>query len=213
MEWYFDFISPYAYLQFKRVESLGRLGDLRLTPILFAGVLNHWGQLGPAEIPPKRIFTYRHVSWLARTLRIPFKMSAAHPFNPLKLLRLAIYLHADATVVGRLFDFVWKDGFIPDNAGAWAALLHSLGLDPAQRDWERPEVKAALKLNTDRAIAAGVFGVPTIAIGERLFWGQDATGMALDFARDPAEFDEEERIIASLSAAVSRLHRGERPPS
>jgi 2-hydroxychromene-2-carboxylate isomerase len=207
MEWYFDFISPYAYLQLKRLEALGLVGRMRLTPILFAGLLNHWGQLGPAEIPPKRLFTYRHVSWLARSLGVPFKISEAHPFNPLKLLRLAIHLNVEPPVVARLFDFVWRDGFIPDNAAAWAGLVQELGfesVEAAQAGIDRPEVKAALKSNSDRAIAAGVFGVPTIAIGERLFWGQDATDMALEFLNDPARFESDDRMIAALPAAADR---------
>jgi 2-hydroxychromene-2-carboxylate isomerase len=207
MDWYFDFISPYAYLQFKRFEAQGIVGRFRLTPILFAGVLNHWGQLGPAEIPPKRSFTYRHVSWLARSRGVAFKMPEAHPFNPLKLLRLAIDLKVERSVVARLFDFVWRDGFVPDNAGAWARLLEELGLPPAPAGLDSAAVKSALKTNTDRAIAAGVFGVPTIAVGERLFWGQDATDMALEFIGDPSRFDADERMIAALPAAANRLRK------
>lgn len=204
MDWYFDFISPYAYLQFKRLEALGLLGECRLTPILFAGVLNHWGQRGPAEIPPKRLFTYRHVSWLARVQGVPFKMPEGHPFNPLKLLRLAIHGRTESSWVARLFDFVWRDGFVPDNAAAFGALLRELGLSEAGEEIDRAEVKAALRSNTERAIAAGVFGVPTLGIGAQLFWGQDATDMALQYRRDPASFEADERLIAALPIAAAR---------
>lgn len=204
MEWYFDFISPYAYLQFKRLEALGLQRELRLTPILFAGVLNHWGQRGPAEIPPKRVFTYRHVSWLARSLGVPFKMPEGHPFNPLKLLRLAIYGEVHWSLVARLFDFVWRDGFIPDNAAAFSRLIAGLELPDAGEGMNRPEVKAALRSNTERAIDAGVFGVPTIAIDSHLFWGQDATDMALQYRRDKSAFADDDRIIASLPVAAAR---------
>jgi 2-hydroxychromene-2-carboxylate isomerase len=204
MEWYFDFISPYAYLQFKRLEALGLQRELRLTPILFAGVLNHWGQRGPAEIPPKRVFTYRHVSWLARSLGVPFKMPEGHPFNPLKLLRLSIYGQAQWSLVARLFDFVWRDGFIPDNAAAFSALIAGLKLPDAGEGMNRPEVKAALRANTERAIEAGVFGVPTIAIDTHLFWGQDATDMALQYRRDRSAFADDDRIIATLPVSAAR---------
>lgn len=204
MQWYFDFISPYAYLQFKRLEALGLQRELRLTPILFAGVLNQWGQRGPAEIPPKRLFTYRHVCWLARSLCVPFKMPEGHPFNPLKLLRLAIYGEMEWSLVARLFDFVWRDGFIPDNAVAFAVLLEELGMADAVQGMERPEVKERLRSNTERAIEAGVFGVPTIAIGTHLFWGQDATDMALHYRRDPTAFADDDRIIAALPVSAAR---------
>ncbi len=204
MQWYFDFISPYAYLQFKRLEALGLLGELRPTPILFAGILSHWGQRGPAEIPPKRLFTYRHVSWLARSLGVPFKMPEGHPFNPLKLLRLAIYGSVEMKLVARLFDFVWRDGFVPDNAAAFTVLLQELDMADAEEGMNRPQVKAALRSNTERAIAAGVFGVPTIALGTHLFWGQDATHMALDFLRDPGAFAATDRIIEALPVSAAR---------
>jgi 2-hydroxychromene-2-carboxylate isomerase len=210
MRWYFEFVSPYAYLQFKRLQALGRAAELQPVPILFAGVLNHWGQLGPAEIEPKRQFTYRHVLWLARSFAVPFKMPEAHPFNPLKLLRLAIYLECRHAAVERLFDFVWCDGFIPDNAGAWDALLRSLDLDPTRPAWEHADVKAALKRNTDSAIAAGVFGVPTIEISGRLFWGQDTTAMALEFAHDPEPFVADERVVAALPTAANRVSKAGR---
>ena len=207
VEWYFDFISPYAYLQFKRLEAQGLLDEVRLTPILFAGVLKHWGQLGPAEIPPKRVFTYRQVCWMARSRGIAFKMPSAHPFNPLKLLRLVIHLKVERGAVARLFEFVWRDGFLPDDADAWNGLLRefSLDSDSAAACLDDPGVKAQLKSNTDCAIAAGVFGVPTIQIGTHLFWGQDSTDMALDFMRDPASFASDDRVIASLPTAAVRV--------
>ncbi|MGH8285868.1 MAG: DsbA family protein, partial [Steroidobacteraceae bacterium] len=121
-QWYFDFISPYAYLQMVRLPQLHELCELELRPILFAALLNHWGQLGPAEIAPKRLFTYTQVRWLARRDGIALTMPEAHPFNPLKLLRLCIHLGGSYPVVRRLFEFVWRDGRIPENSAAWSAL-------------------------------------------------------------------------------------------
>ncbi|HJP22575.1 MAG TPA: 2-hydroxychromene-2-carboxylate isomerase, partial [Alphaproteobacteria bacterium] len=63
-DWYFDFISGFAYLQFATLERLKGL-EIRFRPVLFAGLLNYHGQLGPAEIPAKRTFTYRQWVWLA----------------------------------------------------------------------------------------------------------------------------------------------------
>ena len=134
-------------------------------------------------------------------------LAAAHPFNPLKLLRLAVHLQADPAVVGCLFDFVWRDGLIPDNPSAWAGLLRELGISNPGEGVDEPAVKALLKSNTDRAIAAGVFGVPTISIGGRLFWGQDSTDMALDFMRDPKPFEADDQVIAALPAPNPRRRR------
>ena len=203
MIWYFDFISPYAYLQFKRLQALGVIGEFQMTPILFAGILKSLGQRGPAEIPGKREFTYRQVCWLARRQQVPFMLPAAHPFNPLKLLRLALHLEVSMPAVSRLFDFVWRDGCIPDDAPALRSVAMELEVtDLAVLD--DPGVKTRLAANTDRAIAAGVFGVPTIAIGDHLFWGQDSTDMALQFNRDPGSFAADDAIISRLPAAASR---------
>ena len=85
VDWYFDFVSPYSYISLHRLPEL----DARIVykPVLFAGLLNHWGQKGPAEIPAKRLWTYRYCAWRAGVLGIPFRFPAAHPFNPLQHLR------------------------------------------------------------------------------------------------------------------------------
>jgi 2-hydroxychromene-2-carboxylate isomerase len=205
-QWYFDFISPYAYLQLSQLPGLHDLCELELRPILFAALLSHWGQLGPAEITPKRAFTYSQVRWRARRDGIALTIPEAHPFNPLKLLRLAIHLGGSEAIVRRLYEFVWREGHIPENAAAWAALLAELGV--AEEAIARAHVKEALRINTETAIAAGVFGVPTIVIQQQLFWGSDATEMARDFLRDPASFTEDAALIARLPQAAQR-----RPPA
>jgi DSBA-like thioredoxin domain len=89
---YLDFISPYAYLAFERlpIALQGLSYQVTYKPVLFAALLNHHGQLGPAEIAPKRTWTYRQMLWLAREHGVPMQAPASHPFNPLALLRLAV---------------------------------------------------------------------------------------------------------------------------
>ncbi len=181
VDWYFDFVSPFAYLQSERLHELGPRVDLRFRPVLFAGLLEANGQKGPAEIARKRVFTYRFVVWQAKRLGIPFKIPPEHPFNPLPLLRLAIACDCRPDAVHRMFRFVWRDGRLPDLPIEWAELVHEIGLDDAHGRIADPDVKAALRRNTDEAVARGVFGVPTLAIGEELFWGADSTAMAAEY--------------------------------
>ena len=180
IDFWLDFISPYAYLAFEQLpHALEGLGyEVRYRPILFAGLLKHHGQLGPAEIVPKRDWTYRQVAWQAGQLGIPLQLPAAHPFNPIALLRLA---HACARqgapsryVCETIFRHVWRGGAAADDAGRLQALTQTLApaLDPAS-----DEVKQALRAESDTALAAGVFGVPTYCVDERLFWGLDALPM------------------------------------
>ncbi|HVP88156.1 MAG TPA: 2-hydroxychromene-2-carboxylate isomerase, partial [Casimicrobiaceae bacterium] len=170
-DWYFDFVSPFSYLQCEQLPSLERSLRVRYRPVLFAGLLKAYEHKGPAEIPAKRRFTYRFVVWQAKRLGIPLKFPAAHPFNPLPLLRLAIVADCDPDVIRRIFRFIWRDGRIGDLPIEWAELKAELGLADAENRIAAPEVKDALRRYTDEAIARGVFGVPTLAIGEELFWG------------------------------------------
>jgi 2-hydroxychromene-2-carboxylate isomerase len=180
--WYFDFVSPFAYLQSEQLASLAPRITVRYKPVLFAGILGAHGQLGPAEIPAKRAFTYRYVLWQAKRLGIPLKLPHEHPFNPLPLLRLAIACNCEASAIHRIFRFVWRDGRLPDLPIEWAELTQDLGIARADTRIAEPEVKVTLRRYTDEAIALGVFGVPTLVLRGELFWGADATQMAGDFA-------------------------------
>jgi 2-hydroxychromene-2-carboxylate isomerase len=211
-DWYFDFISPFAYLQSEQLALLGPKVRIRYRPVLFAALLGANGQKGPAEIPRKRVFTYRFAVWQARRLGIPFKMPPEHPFNPLPLLRLAIACDSSAEAVQRIFRFVWRDGRLPDLPIEWAELVHDLRLPDAQNRIDDPEVKAALRRNTDEAIERGVFGVPTLAIGDDLFWGADATQMAADYLAAGSRWtDPEYERVAALPVGAAR--REERSPA
>ena len=122
VDWYFDVISPFAYLASQRLDTLPGQISLRPVPVLFAGLLGHWHTKGPAEIPPMRRFTFRHIAWLAHRDGIPLRFPPCHPFNPLRLLRLAIVLD-DLTAIQRLFRFVWAEGRSADDTPAWEGLI------------------------------------------------------------------------------------------
>jgi 2-hydroxychromene-2-carboxylate isomerase len=192
VDWYFDFISPFAYLQSEQLGTLGPRVDVRYRPVLFAGLLGVNGQKGPAEIAAKRTFTNRFVIWQAKRQGIALKFPPQHPFNPLPLLRLALACDCRPEAVHRIFRFVWQDGRLPDLPIEWAELTGELGVPDATADVAAPEVKQALRRNTDEAIARGVFGVPTLAIGDALFWGADATAMAADYIAAGCRFDDPE---------------------
>jgi 2-hydroxychromene-2-carboxylate isomerase len=204
-DWYFDFISPYSYLQSERLSSLSPRLSIRYRPVLFGVLLTHHGHKGPAEIPAKRAFTYRQVLWLARKQGIPLKFPPEHPFNPLPLLRLVIACDCAPDAVQRIFRFVWRDGRLPDLPIEWAELTHDLGLPDANARIADPAVKAELRRNTDEAISRGVFDVPTLAIGAELFWGADATDMARDYVAAGCRYDDPEYArVAALPIGVAR---------
>ena len=181
--------------------------------MLFAAVLSANGQRGPAEIPAKRTFTYRFCVWQARKLGIALKFPHEHPFNPLSLLRLAIACDCSADSVHRIFRFVWRDGRLPDLPIEWAELVHDLALPDADRLIATQEVKDELRRNTDEAIGRGVFGVPTLALGDALFWGADATAMAADYAAAGCRFtDPEYERVADLPIGAARAETSPATP-
>jgi 2-hydroxychromene-2-carboxylate isomerase len=203
VDWYFDFLSPFSYLQCERLQA--HAATIRPHPVLFAAILDAVGQKGPAEIAAKRRFTYRFVVWQAKSLGIPVKFPHAHPFNPLPLLRLAIACDARWTAITQIFRFVWRDGRLPDLPIEWVELADRVGLPDAAQRIAEPDVKDALRRETDAAIARGVFGVPTLAVGSELFWGCDATDMALAFAKAGARYDDPEYArVADLPAVAER---------
>lgn len=186
---YFDVISPYAYLAFKHIPQalLGNSYSVTYYPVLFAGLLKHHGQLGPAEIAPKRNWTYRQVLWLAHQLNIPLQLPAAHPFNPLALQRLAVACSESGLPnrikVTQLFDHVWRSGFAADDEARIQTLRASLH---TVRDPDSVQVKQQLKAHTDAAIAKGVFGVPTFEVDGKLFFGLDALPMLVAYLKNDA---------------------------
>jgi 2-hydroxychromene-2-carboxylate isomerase len=204
--WYFDFISPFAYLQLARFGELPGDLEVEIKPVLFAGLLQHWGQLGPAELPSKRTFVYRFFKWHADRRGVPFKMPPSHPFNPLHVLRLAIAAGSDGHSVRTIFHHIYGEGNQPDEPDSIARLAEKLGMADFAERIGGEDVKSHLKRNTQEAIAAGVFGVPTFVCNGEVFWGDDATDMFLDYLANPGLFatDEMQRISTMPMGIVRR---------
>jgi 2-hydroxychromene-2-carboxylate isomerase len=186
--WYFDVISPFAHVALARLSGIARHRRVVLKPIVFGAVLKAWGQLGPAEIAPKRVHTYRLVTHAALSLGLPFRFPPAHPFNPLAMLRLLTALAGDEAAVREAFALIWGQGRDANDPQVLEAVAKAGGdPDALGRIGEQP-VKDALRQATEEAVAAGVFGVPSLLIDGEIFWGVDAMAMALDYLADPAGF-------------------------
>ncbi len=205
IRWYFDFISPFAYLQhellLRRRPRLSR--DYR--PVLLAGLLKHWDNKGPAEIPAKRWVTYQHCQWLAGRHGVDLKFPPAHPFNPLPALRLAIARGCEPDCITAIFRAIYADGADLTERRDWEALCRRLGVADGDAAVGRQWVKDQLRANTERAARRAVFGVPTLVIGDRPFWGADMTDMALEYLENPERFGGGEyRRLADLPVGQAR---------
>jgi len=196
LSFWFDPISPYAHLAFEHLpqalEGLSVVVDYK--PVLFGALLKHHDHKGPAEIEPKRAWTFRQVAWQARSLGVQLDLPAQHPFNPLPVLRLLLAAAGPSGLPNRhqvacAFDHVWHGGADPLDPARLAVLAQALGVAPATAEGE--PVKAQLKALTEEALGKEVFGVPTWEWEGRLFWGLDALPMLCAALRGDPWFGEE----------------------
>jgi len=180
VDFYFDFISPYAYFAWCQIRDICRRNDATLTvhPILFAAVLEHFGQLGPAEIPAKRVATFKDIARFAALKGIPLEGPATHPFNPLTALRscqVSVAGDRQHDAIDAIYLAGWGNGADLGDPKAIEAALSQMGMEGQEmvaktRD---PAIKAELFEATKAAIERGVFGVPTMFVGDEVFWGND----------------------------------------
>jgi 2-hydroxychromene-2-carboxylate isomerase len=184
---------------------MGHSYSVTYKPILFAALLKHHGQLGPAEMPSKRDWTYRQVLWQAHTHGVKLDMPASHPFNPLALLRLAVACSPQGQpnryVCETILRHVWHGGLDAADATRLQTLTEQLA--PA-RSPQDEAVKAQLKANTEEAIALGVFGVPTLVVDSKLFWGFDALPMLQAYLSGDSWFEQQWDAPASVAQGIRR---------
>jgi 2-hydroxychromene-2-carboxylate isomerase len=222
VDFYFDYLSGYAYLGWLRIQEVcaSRGLALRIHPVLFAGLLNHWGTVGPAEVPPRRAWVYRDGFRYAALRGIDLNCPKFHPFNPLHALRLSLHEVSGADqqrVVQALFVAGWTDGIDLGSTEELAAALSKAGLD-GRALLERSETslaKDALRRETEEAIEQGVFGIPTMICEKELFWGSDRIDhleLYLD-GKDPLDpYRERVREILARPRAADRPGKGGRKP-
>ena len=206
VDWYFDFISPFAYLQFSQFKRFENDLSITIHPVVFGALLKHWGQLGPAEIVPKRIFTYRFFKWKADRLGIEYTMPPSHPFNPLPALLSCIAGNSTYEVTKEIFDIIYKQGEQPDQKEGRKKLDTLLNKYPSEySELDESALKKILRTNTSRAIENGVFGVPTFVVDQQIFWGGDSSDMMLDFIKNPELFSSEEmQRVSSMPMGLIR---------
>ncbi len=214
VRFYFDYISPYAYVAWTQIHTLAARHGRTVTPIpvLFAGLLNHHGQKGPAEIPAKRVYTFKDAYRKAHRAGLPpLQPPPSHPFNPLLALRISslpLPSEVQRRIIDAFYAATWAGGGGVESPEVVSRILSDLGLDAASilDRAERPENKAALRAQTEAAIKEQVFGVPTMIADGELYWGVDALPHLEDrlLGRDPVPTEVGERW-RDVPATASRL--------
>ena len=217
IHFYFDVISPYAWLAFQALpKSLeGISHTVRYHPVVFGAMLKHHGQLGPAEMPGKRDWTYRQVMWLAKQQGTVLQMPASHPFNSLALQRMAVATSTKGEpardVVEAIFKHVWCSGLEATDEARNAELqkhltqMVQISQPGFQIDIQSPEVKQQLLQQTQAAIDLGLFGVPSMVVDGQVFWGQDALPMLRAYLEGDAWFQSSDWLdVGKLPVGIKR---------
>ena len=217
LQFFFDVVSPYAWLGWHELNACRRRLDLEVDalPVLFGVLLDARGGVGPAELPEKRAYNFRDVQRCAQLAGLRLSGPPRHPFNPLKALRLCAALSdAEARFVwaGKLLDAAWSEGRDLESEDTLRELLLGSQLSPDLLDAiTTPAVKDQLRAYVDRALALGVFGVPSFVIGSELFWGHDRMPHVEAFLRGELALDEE--LQARMLARPRGIDRQKRPAS
>ena len=189
VEFYFDFGSPAAYLAATQLPHVCADTGAALVyrPMLLGGVFQATGNQSPAQIPAKGRYMNTDLARAARRYDVPFVHNPHFPVNTLLLMRGAtgLQMHEPARFdhyVQAIFHAMWVEPKDMNDAAVVGAVLQAAGFDPAATLAlaSRPDVKERLKSDTQAAVARGVFGAPTMFVGDQMFWGQDR----LDFVRE-----------------------------
>lgn len=203
--WYFDVVSPFSWIALPAVERMAAHRSVTFCPVVLGAILARWGTVGPAELAPKRLHTYRLCQFLAGQAGLAMRFPPRHPFRSLEAQRLLTALGPAPAVVRTVFEFIWRDGRDASDPQEFAALCGRLGVADYGALVEARDAKTALREATEAAVTAGVFGVPTLRIGSEVFWGVDALPMAEAWLADPGLFAAGEmRRLATLPLGVER---------
>jgi 2-hydroxychromene-2-carboxylate isomerase len=180
LRFYFDYISPYAYLAWTQVHAVAARHDREVepVPVLLAGLLEAMDTRGPAEIPAKRAYVIKDVARLAHGLGVPLDAPPAHPFNPLYALRVSSLPMAPPmrrALVDGLYAAVWAGGGGVTERERVAEVAKAVGLaETALAEAESAPGKERVRRQTEEALQAGAFGVPTMVVDGELFFGLDS---------------------------------------
>jgi 2-hydroxychromene-2-carboxylate isomerase len=210
VDFYFDFVSPYPWLASHQLGELRECTAVKFcfVPVLFAALLDHHSNMGPAEIPAKRRYTFQDAERWAVHLGLKFKSPPAHPFNPLKPLRVTSAIDRDdlrELLAVRLLDAAWSEGRDITSDIVISEVADSVDLNGREllEKARTLEIKERLRLQTERAIQAGVFGVPSFVVNGELFWGNDRLHLLKEYlqGRLPTDKAKVEEILSRPRAA------------
>ena len=185
-DFYFDFISPYSFLAYKKLKLLNRNNNINVNykPILLGGLHKLGGMTAPAYNERKMKNMKNDCELVAKKNTIEFKWNNKFPVNSLNLMRGYLVLNKELKkkFFDSCFDAYWKDNIdLSDKKNLENVLDNcSINKDAFFKDIQDQKIKDELKQLTESAFKKDIFGAPTFVVNNQIFWGQDRLDYALD---------------------------------
>ena len=184
IDFYFDFISPYTYLAYKKIQSLPKNIKINYKPILLGGLHNLEGITPPAFIKSKLKNMINDCDLIAKKNNFNFKWNSKFPINSLNIMRGYFCINAitQEQYLEVIFDAYWKDNLDITSEETLIPLLEICNIETKNflKAIKDPVIKDKLKDATKNAHQKEVFGAPTFIVNSKIFWGQDRLEFALD---------------------------------
>lgn len=180
VDFYFDYGSPTSYLAYVQLPGIAKRTGVTVNykPILLGGVLKAAGNASPMDVPAKRNWMIKDMASFARRYEVPFQYNPLFPINTLPVMRGAIYAQRKGFLIpysDAMFSAMWVDARDISSPAVISEVLTEAGIDAARlmAGAQEPEIKEALKAETEAAVQRGLFGAPVLFVGEEMFFGQD----------------------------------------
>ena len=186
IDFYFDFISPYSYLAFKKLKKINYNNEkfIKYKPVLLGGLHKLGGITAPAFNERKLKNMKNDCELVALKNDIEFIWNSKFPINTLNLMRGYILLEEKfkSKFFEICFDAYWKDDIDISQEKNIDKILKETGIDKNffYRNIQNIEIKEKLKNLTNEAFDSDIFGAPTFVVNKKIFWGQDRLDYALD---------------------------------
>jgi 2-hydroxychromene-2-carboxylate isomerase len=182
--WYFDFASPFAYLQLPKVQEWRSRMPLSPVPVL-ARVLPRNAAERAVDASGVEVSAEGFVRWRAKSLGVPLSFPPAFPFNSVAALRLCAAAGASWPSIEAIFAHLWRDGHPGTTLDELRPVAMQLGINNLGTTGGVFDTGAQLRTNTEAARALGVTAVPTIRVGSELFHGSNAAAQFDDWLAQP----------------------------
>jgi 2-hydroxychromene-2-carboxylate isomerase len=184
VEFYFDFISPYAYLAYKKIQSLPKDIKIKYKPVLLGALHNLEGITAPSFIKPKLKHMISDCDLIANKNKSNFIWNSKFPINSLSIMRGYLFINAEnrELYMNVMFDAYWKDNLDISNEKILKNLIEKCKINSSKffDGIKDLKIKDELKSITQDAHDKGIFGAPTFVVNNKIFWGQDRLEFALE---------------------------------